>query len=887
MSSFSQETAASRTLLACVGLVIGATLLSVAPSPGLAQETETTPRPHLWAERIRGEEPRINGVLDDASWARAAVARGFTQLEPRPGAPASQPTEARVLFGDDALFVGIRAFDSAPDSIVADLTRRDADEYSDRVGFAVDSYLDRRSAFRFTVNPRGVKMDIRHFDDVEEDSRWDPVWDVATRVDDQGWTAEFRVPYSQLRFGEGSEQTWGIQFHRDIARLNELSVWSPTRPDEEALVSRFGDLEGLGEIRPTTRVEVLPYAMSRIREGAVPGDPSARESHAAGGIDVKYGLSNNFTLDVTVNPDFGQVEADPARVNLTAFESFYPERRPFFQEAANLFDFQISLADGEDDLEMLFYSRRIGRQPQGFSSGDARFASPSEHTTIQGAVKLTGRTSGGWSVGLMAAETAEESAQTLGQQGVQETAVVEPRTHYSVARVVRDLREGRSAVGVIATGVVRDEKTAADLALPSASFAGGVDFRHRFGGDRYQLDGWALASRVQGSTEAVSRVQASPVHLFQRPDAPHLDFDTDRSWLSGYAANIALQRLAGGPWRSKVGVHVRSPGFEVGDAGFQRMSDIRIGFAELGYERTEPQGPLRSWEVYTTHWGAYSHGQERIERGGNVRGEFLLRSLWGGWWGVEYNLEGLTPWMLRGGPAFLREGELMGWGGVFSDGRRRLGGRMEGSWSARPESDSWSWEISPSLTWRTTPVVTLRAGPFSSARVEDRQWIGAVGRGGTTYVVGRMRQRTLGAVLRADLAFSPTLSLQVFAQPFVSAGSFSAIRRASDTRATRYDHRFADLAASRASDGGLLVDLDSDGIVERYDNPDFNFRQLRANTVLRWEYRPGSTLYLVWSQGREEVLDEGTFRPARDLWGLLSSRSDDALMVKVSYWWTP
>ncbi|MEJ2204362.1 MAG: DUF5916 domain-containing protein [Gemmatimonadota bacterium] len=869
-------------------LLLCATISCLAAPAALAQDAGMAPRPSLRAVRIRdGDvEPRIDGILDDASWDGAAVARGFTQREPRPGMPASQPTEARVLYGADALFVAIRAFDSAPDSIVAELTRRDADERSDRVGFAVDSYLDRRSAFRFTVNPRGVKTDVHHYDDVEEDGRWDPVWDVATRVDEQGWTAEFRVPYSQLRFGEEDEQTWGIQFHRDIARLDEVSLWAPTRPDDGALVSRFGNLEGLENIRRPVRVEVLPYAMSRLREGVVPEDPTARESQAAGGVDVKYGLSNNFTLDVTVNPDFGQVEADPARVNLTAFESFYPERRPFFQEASNLFDFQISLADGDEDLETLFYSRRVGRQPQGFSSGDARFASPSEQTTIQGAVKLTGRTSGGWSVGVLAAETAEESAQTLGEQGVRGAAVVEPRTHYSVARVVRDLRQGRSAVGVIATGVVREEEAADGLALPVRAFAGGLDVRHRFGGDRFELRGWALASRLEGSAQAVSRAQTSAVHLFQRPDATHLTFDPGRTALNGYAANLALQRLAGGSWRGKVGVHLRSPGFDVGDAGFQRMSDIRIAFAEVGYERSKPQGPFRSWEVYSTHWGAYSHGNERLERGGNVRGEFLMRNLWGGWWGVEYNLEGLTPWMLRGGPGFRREGELLGWGGVFSDGRRRLGGRLEGSWSVRPESDSWGWEIRPSLTWRPTPVATLRAGPFASSQVEDRQWIGAAGQE-PTYVFGRMEQRTVGAVLRADLAFSPTLSLQVFAQPFVSAGSFSHIREVSDPRAPRYERRFADLGAERGPDAGLLVDLDGDGEAERYDNPDFNFRRLRTNTVLRWEYRPGSTLYLVWSQGREEVLDDGTFRPVRDLRGLLSTRSDDALMVKVTYWWTP
>jgi len=860
-------------------------VLSLLPVVLLAQQGGDRPQVRtLGALRLQGDEPRIDGVLDDAAWDGAPVARDFVQYRPEPGAPASQRTEARVLYGPDALFVAIRAWDTAPDSIVAELARRDADEYSDRVGVLVDGYLDRRSAFQFTVNPRGVKSDIRRYDDTEEDDRWDPVWDVATRVDGEGWTAEFRIPFSQLRFGNAAVQSWGIQFHRDIARLDELSLWSPTRPEDEATVSRFGVLQGLEGLERPVRLEALPYAMSRVREGAVPGDPTARETHATGGADVKYALTNNFMLDLTVNPDFGQVEADPARVNLTAFETFYPERRPFFQEAANLFDFQVSLADGDDDLETLFYSRRVGRQPQGYSTGDPRFASPSEQTTILGAVKLSGRTATGWSVGVLTALTDRETARTV-EPGDGAT-LVEPLSDYGVLRVVRDLREGRSAVGFIGTGVVRRGDGAAGLGIPSSALTAGFDFRHRFSRDRYQLWGWAVASRVQGSEEAMVRVQTSPVHLFQRPDAAHLELDPSRTALTGAGTTVRLHKIAGGPWRGGVGMQVRTPGFEFGDVGFQRMSDVRIGYAEVGYERTEPQGPFRRWELYTTHWGVHTGGGERVEIGGNVRGELLLRSLWGGWWGVEYNLEGMSTWLLRGGPAFKREREVMGWGGLHSDGRRRMAGSVEGAWSVRAESGSWFWELSPSATWRPTPVATFRAGPYLSAQVEDRQWIGEVG-DEPLYVFGRLRQRTVGATVRADLAFSPTLTLQLFAQPFVSAGAYERFRRVAAPAADRYADRFAGLDVSRARDGDLRADLDGDGRVETYGNPDFNFRRLRTNAVLRWEYLPGSTLYVVWSQGREDVRSDGSFRLGRDLAGLLGARSDDAFMVKLTYWWTP
>ena len=729
--------------------------------------------------------------------------------------------------------------------------------------------------------------DIRRYDDTEEDGRWDPVWDVATSVDAEGWSAEFRIPYSQIRFGGEPVQTWGIQFHRDLARVGELSLWAPTLPEDEALVSRFGTLEGIEALERPLRLEAVPYAMARLREGVVPGDPAAMESHATAGVDLKYGVASNFTLDVTVNPDFGQVEADPAQVNLTAFENFYPERRPFFQEAADLFDFRLSLAEGDEDLETLFYSRRIGRQPQGYQAGDPRFASPSEQTTILGAAKLSGRTGSGWSLGVLAATTDRESARLTSGSTPDTLALVEPRAGYSVVRVVKDLREGRSAVGFIGTGVRRAAEGATHLGLPTTSLAGGVDFRHRFSRDRWQLWGWAVGSRVAGDAEAITRIQTNPVHLFQRSDASHLEVDPLRTSLAGVATTVRLHRIAGGPWRGGVGLQTRSPGFDVGDVGFQRLGDMRVAYAELGYERSQPHGPFRRWEAYTTHWGAHTGGGERSEIGGNLRGEFTLMNLWGGWWGVEYNLEGMTTWLLRGGPAFRREGEVMGWGGFHTDGRRRVSASVSTSWSVRPESDSWRWGVSPTVTWRPTPVATFRVGPFVSAQAEDRQWVGAVGEAPATYVFGRLKQRTAGATVRADMAFSPTLSLQLFAQPFVSAGAFQSFRRVADPQADRYADRFAPLAVSRLKDGGLRADLDGDGLPERYDDPDFNFRRLRTNLVLRWEYLSGSTLYVVWSQGREDVVADGTFRLGRDLDGLFRARADDAFMVKLSYWWTP
>jgi hypothetical protein len=285
------------------------------------------------AVRIQDGAPEIDGFLGDEAWESAPVASDFIQMEPGEGDPASERTEVRILYGPAALYIAFRAFDSEPDLIAAQLTRRDADSYSDAVHVIIDSYFDRRTAFHFGVNPVGVKLDLYRFDDTEEDTSWDAVWDVATRIDDQGWTAEFRIPYSQLRFGNHDNQTWGINFAREIARRNETSTWAPIRQSDAAVVSKSGELRGLRDLGRPSRMELRPFSLARLsRAPDDPGNPfyEANDLFSSGGLDLKYGVTNDLTLDVTVNPDFGQVEADPAQVNLTAYESFFPEQRPFF-----------------------------------------------------------------------------------------------------------------------------------------------------------------------------------------------------------------------------------------------------------------------------------------------------------------------------------------------------------------------------------------------------------------------------------------------------------------------------------------------------------------------------------------------------------------------------
>jgi hypothetical protein len=839
---------------------------------------------------VGAETPRLDGRIDEAIWATAPVARDFVQYQPDPGRPASQRTEARVLYGDDALWIALRAFDTAPDSVVGQLTRRDQHSYSDVLGVVIDSYFDRRTAFHFEANPVGVKRDMYRFDDTAEDTGWDAVWDVATTVDDLGWSAEFRIPLSQLRFRDAPEQTWGINFLRVIARHDETVLWAPTSRDEAAIVSRFGELRGIRDLDPPRRIELAPYTVARLERA--PGDeddPFYRKNATFGsaGADLKVGITTDLTLNVTINPDFGQVEADPAQVNLTAYETFLPERRPFFVEGSNLFRFSLALGDGDDAVESLFYSRRIGRAPQGEADDRGGWVDADRQTTILGAWKLSGKTSGGLSIGLLHAVTAEESAEVAPAEGGRFDEAIEPFTNTSMARVQQDFREGRTAVGFIGTAVSREAEVADALGLRTGAYTAGVDWRHRFGADRFEVRGYVLGSHIRGSAAAIEEAQRSSARYFQRPDADHVEVDPTRTSLSGASATLDFSKVTGGHWRFGTGVQTRSPGFDANDAGYLREADYTSGFLYLGYDQSAPQGPFRRWRLNTNAWSSWSYGGERYASGGNVNGNFQLTSFWGGYLGLNREWGGLSNGVLRGGPAFRRESRWNGWGGVYSDSRRAVQVDLSTWWSVRPESDSWSVGLAPGVGWRPSGRLTVSVGPSLERNVDDRQWIDRIGEDAPAYVFGRLDQTTVGLTARADLAFSPTLSLQVYAQPFVSAGEYSGFKRVTDPGANRYADRFAPVAVTLDETAGAYRgDVDGDGTEDAFDRPDFNVREFRSNTVLRWEYRPGSTLYLVWAQGRSGEGRPGLFDARDDFRGIFS-RPSNTLMVKVSYWLTP
>jgi hypothetical protein len=850
------------------------------------------------AIRITGSPPVIDGRLDDEVWRGRPAATGFIQMRPNPGQPETERTEAWIAYDDRNVYVAMRMYDSDAGGIAAQLTRRDASGiYSDWAHVLIDSYDDRRTAFRFAVNPMGVQKDVLHFDDTSEDVNWDAVWEVATLQDSLGWTAEFRIPLSQLRYSTEARgsQRWGINFGREIARRGEWSWWSPSLPTVGGMVSQAGTLTGLESLPEVRRLEILPYTVARVtRAPAAPGNPLFRANDPGWnfGGDIRYGVTSNLTLSGTVNPDFGQVEADPSQVNLTAFETFFAEKRPFFVEGGNIFAFRVGTDDNSG--ESFFYSRRIGRVPQRNVSVQDGWVERPEATRILGAAKLSGKTAAGWTLGFLNAVTAAEHSRIATPGDGVSRVPVEPLANYSVASLTRDFRQGQSAFGGMFTAAYRhlDGEPAFDF-LRSSAFSGGLNTRHQFAGRTWEASGFLGGSHIRGSETAISRVQRGPGHYFQRPDAEHLEFDPTRTSLSGAIANLSVFKMGGSKIRGGFGAHLRTPRLELNDLGFQNDADQALGYISVRYQQYEPQWIFRSWTIGLNPSAGYTTGGERTWTQVGNFANFELKNFWrGGWWtGRRFAATDVVA--LRGGPAVHRPGGQR-WN-VWLEGDRRKPVNLNVETWGGIELDTGGRDlgVGARVTVRPTPQVNLSLNPSVNRNRNPWQYVATRDSPeGAHYVLGGLDQTTFSVTTRFDYTLSPALSFQLYAQPFVSAGNYATFLEVRDPRANRFAERFGTLQEGQirydADRNTYLVDRDLDGRVDfDFRNPDFNFRQLRSNAVLRWEYAPGSSLYLVWSQGRTGFDIDGTFDFRRDFDLLRQTESTNVLLVKVSYWFNP
>ncbi|MEZ4588239.1 MAG: DUF5916 domain-containing protein [Gemmatimonadales bacterium] len=841
------------------------------------------------AVRALPAAPKVDGKLDDPVWQTAPRFGGFTQRDPHEGQAGTETTEFQVVYSNDALYIGVRAADSRPEQIAALLSRRDDWSPSDEITVMIDSYYDRRTGFSFTVNAAGVKRDVYLFNDNNEDSRWDAVWDAQVAIDSAGWTAEFRIPFGQLRFSRSPSNTFGFNVSRRITRLNETQQWRLVPKDASGWVSLFGDLTNLAGIEPPRRVEVQPYvAASNFSSPAVAGDPfhTGVDRSASLGGDFKVGVTSGLTLTATINPDFGQVEADPAVVNLSAFESFFAERRPFFTEGLDIFRFRLAEGDGDGANEELFYTRRIGRAPQGEADPRGGYAESIAQTTILGAAKLSGKTRSGWTIGALGAVTQAERARVVDDAGLPHHDPVEPGTGYGVFRLARELRGGQTVIGVFGTTVQRSLSPELDW-LHSSAYTGGINWSHRFADNTYQLSGRVVGSRVDGSPEAIARTQQSSTHYYQRPDAEHLDYDPTRTSLSGYTVALNGGRTAGN-WRFSVGGEARSPGFEVNDLGFQRESDRLNQFIWINRRWLTPGSVFRRFNLNLNQWAGWTYGGERRYFGANFNANFTTLNYWGGWFGLNRNVEGLSTTALRGGPSIRTPGNVNGWFGFSTDDRRAVSADVFGNFNVRDEGAGHNAGVGFGLAWRPSSNVELRLGPNFNYNRDAWQYLDTpTVEGEPVYLFGELTQRTASMTLRSNVTFSPSLSLQVYAQPFVSSGSYQGFKQVTAPRADRFADRFDPFgeAATRGADGEVTIDVDRDGATDlTLENPDFTVLSLRSNVVLRWEYLLGSTLFLVWQHGRSDYLADGRFRFGERVGDIFRSPSSNVLLVKLNYW---
>jgi len=839
------------------------------------------PKRTFHAVRLVGDPPAIDGRLDERCWAEQGSWGGqLVQRQPREGQPASEPTEFKILYDDRHLYVAIRCFDSKIDALPFLRGKRDENS-GDVVGVVFDSYFDKRTGFEFDVTAGGSQVDGLLLND-EFDTSWNAVYDVRVATEDNAWTSEFCIPFSQLRYADKPEQVWGFVVWRWLQRNNEESNWQLIPQQNPGSVYSLGELHGIAGLPRARRIELAPYVSGTYATSqSEAGNPlrTGDDSQFEAGLDAKIGLTSDLTLDLAINPDFGQVEADPAEINLTTFETFFPERRPFFLEGKTIFQWQ-----AQDDL--LFYSRRIGAPPR-YRPPSTGWVEQPGATRILGAGKLTGKTAGGTSVGVLYALSDEEYAEVFENGEVSEVRVV-PTTQQVVARVQQDIDKGRTTVGGMVTAVQRDIDAGGPPGLADEALTAGLDARHYWNDRAWFIDTRLLASRIEGTPGAIEALARNPVHNYQRPDATHLDLDPGADALSGWGGSVSVNKTGGSRWRLDAALDWRSPGLDLNDLGYLRVADLVVADVELAYVDTDPRdwwqrrtfriNPSASWDWSGQHLG------DEIEIGASA----LFNNHWEVYAEFGGESEIFDTRVLRGGPAVRTPGAGWFYTEISTDNRK--------TWQAFVEADVWRATDGGSHGLVVNPGFEMRAMQFINieGRIEYEQVLADFqysGRGasadGVRYIMGRMDQHTLGTSLRVEVNFTPRLSLAYFGHVLVSSGQFGQFKRITQPRASRYEDRFVRLDDGLSYDASTeLYTATAGGETVTFANPDFDVRTLQSNLVLRWEYKAGSTLYAVWTQNREEATATPGFTPGREFRTLFRAHPDNTFLLKVSYWFT-
>ena len=838
----------------------------------------------------------VDGDLHEEFWKRITPVTQFTQRDPDEGKEPTERTEVKIAYDDAALYIGARMHDSYPDSIIARLARKDVDVTSDLFAVFLDPYNDKRSGFYFGLNAAGTLYDGVLYNDTWDDNTWDGVWEGKVNIDDGGWTAEIRIPFSQLRFHQNSENVWGINLRRDIARNNEQDFFIYVPKNENGFVSRFAELNGINNITPPDRLEILPYVTTRAEyTHPEPNDPFNSSSRYVPGLgaDFKMGLGTNLTLNATVNPDFGQVEIDPAVINLSDVETFFDEKRPFFVEGSTIFNFGQGGASNYWGFNWsnpdFFYSRRIGRTPQRETPDETDFTDYPDGTHILGAAKITGKIGDNWNVGAIQSLTSREFAK-LETDGVRSEMEVEPLTYYGIIRAQNEINDGKQGLGFISTVTnrffhnndLRDE-------INEGAYIFGVDgWTFLDSSKTWVVAGWSGLSHITGNKSRILDLQSNSQHYFQRPDAVSFSLDSSASSLTGYAGRFVLNRQKGNFFFNSAFGFI-SPKFDLNDLGFLWRADVVNMHVGAGYFWTEQTSIYRYLEAGGAIFRNYDYDGNITWEGIFHFGFIRFLNYYTVNWNLAYNPETVSNRRTRGGPLTLNHSGYQANAYATSDDKRDIV-IGAGFYTYRQADNSYNLDFDTSIEIRPSSNVSVTISPYYYINKQMIQWVDsftdetAVNTFGKRYVFAKLDQKTFGAGIRLNWTFTPQLSLQLYAQPLISCGDYSDFKELSAPKT--YEYNIYGTGNSTFDESTLAADPDGDGPANSFqiDNPDFNFKSLRGNAVLRWEFVPGSVVYFVWTQSRSDDEETGQFRLGRSFRRLLDTEADNIFMVKFTYW---
>lgn len=847
-----------------ISQVFGALLKEPAQYLTVVSDSTRKPVRTYTTSRLSTARPVIDGKLNDPCWATGNWSGDFTQFIPSEGAKPTFPTYLKILYDDKNIYVAIRSIDPEPSKIQRYAGMRD-EILGDMVGIDLDSYHDYRTGFEFNLSAYGQKVDLVLTNPMNWDVNWNAVWKGKVGLEDSAWTAEMEIPLSQLRFSREPEQVWGMHVWRWIGRLQEESDWEVQTLTGPGMLYNFGELHGIRDLKRSQRLEIMPYALGSVRTfEKQPSNPFASAGRLTGGnagLDAKIGISSNFTVDLTLNPDFGQVESDPSVMNLTAFETFYEEKRPFFLEARNIFNYEF------DDLN-LFYSRRIGHAPSyAVPTSDSLFSKSPDRTTILSALKLSGKTPEGLSVGFLQSLTASEFAQVSKLDGLKSKTRIEPLTSYTVARVQKDYHEGNTVLGGIFTSTNRVIRDAQLEFLAHDAYTGGLDFLHQWKERKYYLDTRLVGSYVTGTKLAILNLENAPARYYQRPGAAYLPYDTAATRLTGSGGKIKLGKGTG-LWRYSTALNWKSPGLELNDIGYMQIADMISNGNEISYFVNQPVSIFRTYTLKLEQFNLWNFNNDYLGSGAHLSLYSEYKNKWGSDLNLIYESPSLDTRILRGGPAMKVPASWYTFGSVRTDYSLRVSGNISYEYQHNAENTADRFSISPGIVLR--PINSLKIS-FSASYGENRnklQYIEPITDSiGIHYLLSTLRQKTLGFTLRADYSITPEISFQYYGSPFVSQGVYSDLIRITDPLAGHFDQRFVPENGDPGSNN-------------------FNFGQFRSNLVFRWEYRPGSFLYLVWSDERTSApgTPMSNMGPSyRNLWKI---HPGNVFLIKFNYWFS-